>query len=483
MAGNITIASKFRPFSYQEMLAPVAMATDAHQQLENQYSDLSSSAAKMEALMNEQTDTRSYKMYESFTKDLRDQAEVLAKQGLTPISRQSMMGMRDRFSSQIEPIKAASDEYLKMLDYRQQVKGRDNTAEFKTPYNTIDDFLGGRRADNTYVSSKDVMARVAAKSESIGKSLYSTPEFTEVLKGQKYQIMQRNGATAEEIAAVLMNDPKAQPALKKVYDDEWKAIGGDEYSPESQEKIRSSIATGLYAALQKPTYDFVNSGEYIEAGQRKSLALQGASQSLNQQEYNDRKLERQIKLGEKPFRTDSDGTQYYSNGTSAWAIDKAGKEKERVYLDPVYDKDGTKLTNGTTTTPKVSQATLDKQNSFVYLGYKGDKQKGFKSSADSNFSKKPEEALLIKPTDLNINQIKKITDDLAKYALTLEDVDIYKDVDTFSDDHFRVVRKGYAADARTVRRESAPTTVIPPIAKADSTIVSTNSSAPGSAGL
>lgn len=483
MAGNITIASKFRPFSYQEMLAPVAIATDAHQQLENQYSDLSSSAAKMEALMNEQTDTRSYKMYESFTKDLRDQAEVLAKQGLTPISRQSMMRMRDRFSSQIEPIKAASDEYLKMMDYRQQVKGKDNTAEFKTTYNTIDDFLGGKRADNTYVSGKDIMTRVAAKSEAVGKSLYSTPEFKEVLKGQKYQIMQKNGATAEEIAAVLMNDPKAQPALRKVYDDEWKAIGGDDYNLEAQARIKEAITTGLYAALQKPTYDFVNSEEYIGAGERKRLALQSASQSLNEQEYNDRKLERQIKLGEMPFRTDSDGTQYYSNGTSAWAIDKTGKEKERVYLDPVYDKDGAKLANGVTAAPKVSQATLDKQNSFVYLGYKGDRKSGFKSSQDSNFSKKSDEAILISPSDLNISQIKKITDDLAKYSLTLEDVDIYKDKDIFSNDHFRVVRKGYEADARTIRRGTTSPSYIPPSTKSDSTIVVKDYDTSGSADL
>lgn len=463
MAGNIIIGSKFRPFSYQEMLAPVAMAQTAHQELENQYSDLSSSAAKMEALMNEQTDTKSYRMYKNFTDDLRAQAEVLAKQGLTPTSRQSMLGIRDRFNSQIEPIKAASDEFLKTQEYRQQIKGRDNTVEFKTTYNTIDDFLGGKRADNTYVSGKDIMTRAAAKSEAVGKSLYSTPEFKEVLKGQKYQIMQRNGATAEEIAAVLINDPKAQPALRKIYEDEWKAVGGDDYSPEAQGRIKEAIATGLYAALQKPTYDFVNSEEYIGAAERKRLALQGAAQKLNENEYNDRKLERQIKLGEKPFRTDSDGTQYYSNGTSAWAIDKDGKEKERIYLDPVYDKDGNKVSNSVKAAPKVSQATLDKQKSFVYLGYKGDRRSGFQSSNDSNFSKNPEEAVLISPTDLNISQIKKITDDLAKYALTLDDVDIYRDVDTFSRDHFRVVRKGYAADAKTVRRDvSASVPTSPP---------------------
>ena len=38
MAGyNIVLDTKFKPFSYQEMLAPVAAATQAHQAVEEEY--------------------------------------------------------------------------------------------------------------------------------------------------------------------------------------------------------------------------------------------------------------------------------------------------------------------------------------------------------------------------------------------------------------------------------------------------------------
>ena len=45
MAANyIVINSKFKPFSYAEMLQPVQMATLAHQEIENEYADLATKA-------------------------------------------------------------------------------------------------------------------------------------------------------------------------------------------------------------------------------------------------------------------------------------------------------------------------------------------------------------------------------------------------------------------------------------------------------
>ena len=86
MAGNyITIGSKFKPFSYAEMIQPVAMATEAHQQVEEQYANLSTQASQWEEKANEQTDPHAYKMYKTYANDLNNQANILAKEGLTPI--------------------------------------------------------------------------------------------------------------------------------------------------------------------------------------------------------------------------------------------------------------------------------------------------------------------------------------------------------------------------------------------------------------
>lgn len=53
---SLVINSQFKPFSYQEMLAPTLMATQAHQELENQYGELATKASVWEKMANEQTD-------------------------------------------------------------------------------------------------------------------------------------------------------------------------------------------------------------------------------------------------------------------------------------------------------------------------------------------------------------------------------------------------------------------------------------------
>ena len=58
-------------------------------------------------LANEQTDSTAYKMYKTYADDLETRAGMLAKEGLTPASRKSMLDMKTRYSSEITPLENA----------------------------------------------------------------------------------------------------------------------------------------------------------------------------------------------------------------------------------------------------------------------------------------------------------------------------------------------------------------------------------------
>lgn len=72
---SLILDTKFKPFSYAEMLAPVAAATQAHQALEEEYGNLTTKANVWENMANEQTDPKAYRMYKAFSDDLKDKAE------------------------------------------------------------------------------------------------------------------------------------------------------------------------------------------------------------------------------------------------------------------------------------------------------------------------------------------------------------------------------------------------------------------------
>ena len=91
---SLVVNSSFKPFSYQEMLSPVLMATQAHQELENQYGELATKANVWEEMANEQTDPYAYKMYKKYANDLEEQAGQLAREGLSAVSRRNMLNMK-----------------------------------------------------------------------------------------------------------------------------------------------------------------------------------------------------------------------------------------------------------------------------------------------------------------------------------------------------------------------------------------------------
>ena len=79
---SLILDTKFKPFSYQEMLAPVAASTQAHQALEEEYNELAAKANVWDKMANEQTDSKAYKMYKAYADDLSARADDLMKYGL-----------------------------------------------------------------------------------------------------------------------------------------------------------------------------------------------------------------------------------------------------------------------------------------------------------------------------------------------------------------------------------------------------------------
>ena len=111
-----TNQTNFRPFSYQEMLAPVMMANEAHQKLEEAYSELDSQANAIGSLANEANDPVTYQRYKAYESALRTQADALAKNGLTPGSRQSLLDLKGRYAKDITPIQNAITRRRELAD-------------------------------------------------------------------------------------------------------------------------------------------------------------------------------------------------------------------------------------------------------------------------------------------------------------------------------------------------------------------------------
>ena len=90
----LTNNAKFNPYTFDEMLKPLAMAADAYNTVQSGIEELGAKADLMKMYANEVPDSKVANMYNSYAKDLEKQASMLAKHGLTPASRQGLLNMK-----------------------------------------------------------------------------------------------------------------------------------------------------------------------------------------------------------------------------------------------------------------------------------------------------------------------------------------------------------------------------------------------------
>lgn len=268
--------AKFRPFSYQEMLQPLQAYTNEYNTIQEGMGELSAKAGVFERLANEQTDPKTYAMYKQYSNDLAKQAESLAKQGLTPASRQGLMEMKKRYSSEIVPIEAALSKREELTKAQREAIQRDPSLMFDVNYGmvSLDDLVNNPNATYNTISGTELTKRSAQMAQNLAKTIQSNPQYKSILGGQYFQQMQQMGYTPQQIMQTVMNDPNAPAELRQVADTVYKEAGLDTWDKETQSRARDYINAGLYDAIGTQRYDTQANRGFMSPGEAARLAME-----------------------------------------------------------------------------------------------------------------------------------------------------------------------------------------------------------------
>lgn len=265
MANYTLIAnSQFKPFTYQDFLAPALMATQAHQELENQYSELATKANVWENLANEQTDPNAYKMYKTYADDLNMQAEQLAREGLNVTSRKNMLNMRNRYSKEIVPIEQAYKRRQALSDEQRKLLAQNPTMLFQRNMaaTSLDKFIDNPALDyGTPINGAMLTQQVANMASKLATQARGSEEGRAKLKKllpYQYEYIKHRGFRPEDVDAVIRRDPNASQILTKIVDDVVTGSGVKDW--------------GDAEALRKAYY-YANQGAYSAIGPDESQML------------------------------------------------------------------------------------------------------------------------------------------------------------------------------------------------------------------
>ena len=267
---QLVIDSKFRPFSYDELVKPLTQYKEAYDKVEAQYSDLVSQTEQWKDIANRTKSPEAYAMYSKFANDLNNIVDDFSR-GMTLQNRSQLMSMKRRYASEILPIARASEAMKEANDLR--VKASPDAIFEVGEYDSLDQFLHGKTANNRLQSRDALTKRTAAMTEAVMASTMKDPDFKKALGNQYWEIIQHTGDSYENLKAAIANNPQAQNRFAEIKAQVMKEAGYDRYDAMGKQAIESAINTGLYAGLDKPVRSFQANQNFMSDYQKANLQL------------------------------------------------------------------------------------------------------------------------------------------------------------------------------------------------------------------
>lgn len=312
---NLVINSQFRPFTYDEMVKPLVQYKEAYDRLEQDYSDLVTQTEMWKDIVNQTNNPEAYEMYKGYSDRLNSIVDDFSK-GMTLSNRKALIGMKRDYAKNITPIVRASEAMNAANELRIKA-GPDAIFEVRE-YNSLDQFLHGKTANNKYQSREALTKKTAAMTEAAMAEALKDPEFKRVMGDQFWEITQHTGGSYDELMEAMklnmMDNPIAQNKFSQIRQKVARESGIQNYDITGQQAIMDAIDTGLYVGLDKPVRNFQANQDHMTPAQRAQLALSAANSGMvmdseGNWSYDPSKDPTAIRANAKSGGTESGGTK------------------------------------------------------------------------------------------------------------------------------------------------------------------------------
>lgn len=412
---SLVVNSKFQPFSFDRYLQPYQIYGQNYKEIEEQYTDLSTKAGIWDGLANEQTDPYTYKMYKTYANDLENQASQLASEGLNAVSRKNMLNMRARYSKEIIPIEQAYNQRSKLAEEQRKLRAANPSIMFDRDFSSIslDDLLDNPELSYTSVSGDDLYKKGKEAAISASSRMMNV---SPALQGQYWKIRQGYGAdAANKFLLNQSNIPELKDAINRI-------VSQSGVTKENLSRAIDYTISGIMSGISYNESYQANRG-YIDPAERERLALAREQFEWSKDRWEDEQLGAELPNGDRVKDvgggrvriTHPDGKVEIMAAPKSTSVSKGQNKDKKPFSGLQF-----KMWNN-------SSATTDFQEGLSNEEWTT-KRKGFDTGDEEQISF----------TDLSNSMQTNLAAKLAEYGLTFDDVEVWKDRDSFSDDHYQI---------------------------------------------
>lgn len=249
----LQLQTRFNPFTYDEMVKPLADYGNAYRALESQYATLQQGAEQFRQAVESDSSQELKDRYHRYTNALSSAINDFS-QGMTVANRSAFMGLRGGFARDIQPIQVAfvkkaalADEQRKAAMANPSMIFEKNAADM-----SLEEFIKNPMADyGRSINGNLITAAVIQKVKGLAQEA-RTPEGKAKLRKLfpfQYEMIQENGFSMESINEAINRSSSGPKILMDAVDDTVKASGVlDWKNEEATKKVYYYAGLGLYEA-------------------------------------------------------------------------------------------------------------------------------------------------------------------------------------------------------------------------------------------
>lgn len=261
---SYTASKAWTPYTFQEMLQPLAMYTEEYNKQEEALSALDAEAATARAMASETNDPVTYARYKSYQEAIQKQADDIARNGLNPSSRRAILDLRTRYKSDIAPIGEAIKRRRELADEIRKAKLANPTLMVQRDFNIVSPESSlDRFIENPEYNYGDIYygalltKQVSDMASHLAKELRGTS--TGKLDEYTNTFLKKYGLSSNEVLLAITNpkDPRASKALQAIYNSALESVP-QSLREQYADDINSYINQGFWSAVgqnQISTYE------------------------------------------------------------------------------------------------------------------------------------------------------------------------------------------------------------------------------------
>lgn len=278
---SLVANTQFKARNFDDIIKPYIMYTQEYRAQEDAIADLATKADIWAGLANEQTDPIAYAQYTNYANALKDQAIIMADRGLNPTTRQSILNLKRRYTSEIAPIEQAYNTRKIQAEEQRKALLQNPTILFSRRADTtsLDDYIKNPTLGYESYSGALLTQQMSAMAKTLADELMepgdnqTKRELIQVLPYQYIEKIKR-GLTRQEINEFI-NNPIVNPILQGMANQVLASSGIESWnSPDALKAAKHFINQGAWAAEGTETEEkFIDSYSQQSALQRQQYDL------------------------------------------------------------------------------------------------------------------------------------------------------------------------------------------------------------------